>query len=186
MESKTVLAILSVLAIAGTTQMIYGGMWDAVSHILKAPEYFWSVQHVVVYAGVAMTASSAMLGSFAILSGKYHDKTLRRGITLIVIGAILQIASGYADSISHDIFGIDGLVSWSHQPLELGLLLSSIGAYLVLGSSEMPRLRRLLPVSIMTMLFSAMWLGFNLLLLAGAPVLCLPVYQIFSSGCAVL
>jgi hypothetical protein len=84
------------------------------------------------------------------------------------------------------LFGIDGLVSWSHQPLEIGLLLSALGGFLIMIVMTNQKFKKLLPVSILTLIFSISWLGFNLSLIFASPVLCTLVYEIFSSGCAVL
>lgn len=182
--SKLVI-IVAVLATLGTAQMMTAGIWDAISHTLKEPEHFWSIQHVAVYTGVAMVAVSAILGA-VFLKTNTITGFLKRGTILVIIGALLQISAGYADSISHDIFGIDGLLSFSHQPLELGLVLSALGSFLLLKSVDDKKLEKFLPVSIITLVLSSSWLGFNLLLLAGSTIMCMPVYEVFSSGCAIL
>ena len=110
----------------------------------------------------------------------------KKGIWIIIIGSTLSITAGYADSLSHDIFGIDGLVSWSHQPLELGLVLASLGGLLVLKNREHTKLHILLPFSIISFIFFTTWLAFNLVLIFGHTIQCIPVYEIFSSGCAIL
>ena len=176
--------LIIIFAVFGIAQMLAGGIWDASSHVLKEPEFFWSIQHITVYFGVAIVSSAAIL-SFFVLKLYHPTGIFKRGIQFIMLGAILQISAGYADSVSHDVFGIDGLLSLSHQPLELGLVLSAIGAFLVLKSNP-TKLNRLLPVSIIAVIASILWLGFNLSLLIGGPILCLPVYEIFSSGCAIL
>ena len=177
--------LIIIFAILGTSQMLAGGIWDASSHALKEPEFFWSIQHVAVYFGVSLVSSAAILSFFVLI--QYRPQGIfKKGIQLIILGSILQIGAGYGDSISHDVFGIDGLLSWSHQPLELGLVLSAIGAFLVLKSHPDSKLNKLLPVSIIAIIFSIMWFGFNLSLLIGGPILCLLVYEIFSSGCAIL
>ena len=185
LQKNTLTKLIIIFSLFGTLQMLSGGIWDASSHALKAPEFFWSIQHVAVYTGVAMVACSAIVGFLMIKQNQVHG-IFKNGIRLIILGAALQIVSGYADSISHDIFGIDGLLSWSHQPLELGLIFGAVGAFLVLKSNPQSKFRILLPVSIMTVILSVMWLGFNLSLLVAGEILCIPVYEIFSSGCAIL
>ena len=106
--------LLVILGMIGLGHMLYGGMWDASSHILEAPEFFWSIQHVAVYLGVAMIAVSAVAGGIILVqNGAPHRATT--GIRLVISGSLLQLAAGYADSVSHDMWGIDGLLSWSHQ-----------------------------------------------------------------------
>ena len=185
LQKNTLTKLIIIFSVFGTLQMLSGGIWDASSHAIKAPEFFWSIQHVAVYTGVAMVACSAIVGFLMIRQRQVHG-LFKKGIQLIIIGAILQIVSGYADSVSHDVFGIDGLLSWSHQPLELGLVFGAIGAFLVLKVNSQSKFRILLPISIITVMLSVMWLGFNLSLLIAGEFLCIPVYEIFSSGCAIL
>jgi len=185
LRREALLEIISLLAVLGSFLEITGGIWDATSHILREPELFWTIQHVAVYTGVAMIASSGILGAIFLITKKVTGN-LKRGLQIIIIGSILQVSAGYADSLSHDLFGIDGLVSWSHQPLEIGLLLSALGGFLIMTVMKNQKFKKLLPVSILTLIFSISWLGFNLSLIFASPVLCTLVYEIFSSGCAVL
>lgn len=185
LRRETLLEIISLLAVFGSLLEITAGIWDATSHILREPELFWTIQHVTVYTGVAMIAGSGILGAIFLIT-KQVTGNLKRGLQIIIIGSALQVSAGYADSLSHDLFGIDGLVSWSHQPLEIGLLLSALGGFLIMTVMKNQKFKKLLPVSILTLIFSISWLGFNLSLIFASPVLCTLVYEIFSSGCAVL
>ena len=184
-KRQTLIFLVSILAVFGTTTELLAGVWDATSHLMREPELFWTTQHVFVYSGVGMVACSAILGSFLIVTNS-KNKSLNKKLKIIILGAILQITAGYADSISHDIYGIDGLVSISHLVLESGLLLSALGGFIVLSQINSQSTRKIIPIAILTVLLSAAWIGFNLILLFGAVVLCIPVYEIFSSGCAVL
>jgi len=184
-RTHTFVAIISIVAVFGSLLEISGGIWDAISHILREPEFFWTIQHVTVYSGVAMIASSGILGSIFLIKKKV-EKHLKKSILIIILGSVIQISAGYADSLSHDLYGIDGLVSWSHQPLEIGLILSALGGFLIMSRMKNQKFKKLLPLSILTLLFSISWLGFNLSLLFTSPILCILIYEIFSSGCAVL
>jgi len=185
LKSQLIISIVSILTIFGTVIMISGGIWDATSHIMNEPEFFWTLQHVVVYTSVAMITSAAILGSVLVIKN-LAEPNLKRGIKIIIIGSIIQIVAGFTDSISHDVFGIDGLVSWSHQPLEFGLVLSALGGFLIIKSINNKKLKKIVPFSIITLIFSICWLCFNLLLPVIGVILCLHVYEIFSSGCAIL
>ncbi len=184
-RTTVLLGIVSICAVFGTLLELSAGIWDAISHVLEEPEFFWSIQHIAVYCGVAMIATSGIFG-FILMFKKKINGTLKKGIKIIIIGSILQISAGYADSISHDLFGIDGLVSLSHQPLELGLVLSALGAFLILSDPRSKNFSKFRPISIITLILSISWIGFNLSLLLGNTILCLPFYEIFSSGCAIL
>ena len=185
-RANSLLGAAALLATFGTSQTVASGVWDAISHIMREPEQFWSIQHVAVYAGVALVAGSAAL-AYTLLVWQRDSLSgpQRRALAIVIAGAMLQIVSGYADSVSHDTYGIDGLVSWSHQPLEAGLVASSLGGVLLLRHAG-PRVRLLAPVSAVVLVASSMWLAFNLLLVPAATMLCLPVYKVFLSGCAVM
>jgi hypothetical protein len=184
-RAHTFVAIISILAVFGSLLEISGGIWDAISHILREPEFFWTIQHITVYSGVVMIASSGILGSVFLIKKKVQ-RHLKRGLQIIILGSIIQISAGYADSLSHDLYGIDGLISWSHQSLEIGLILSALGGFMILSNVKNQTFKQLLPASILTLIFSISWLGFNLSLLFTSPILCTLVYEIFSSGCAIL
>lgn len=182
---NSLLFIACILSILGTLVVLAGGVWDASSHALKEPEMFWSIQHIAVYTGVSMIGSAAIVSAIMIAKN-YLPKILHKGPKTIIASSVILIVSGFGDSLSHDMFGIDGLISWSHQPLEFGLVLASLGGFFLIKSHNMPKLGFLQPISIVTVLLSASWLGFNLFLLVGATIMCIPIYQIFSSGCAIL
>lgn len=184
-KRQNLIFLVSILAVFGIVTELLAGVWDATSHLMREPELFWTTQHVVVYTGVGMVACAAILGSFLIVTDS-KNKSLNKKLKIIILGAILQITAGYADSISHDIYGIDGLVSISHLVLESGLFLSAFGGFVVLSQINSQNTRKIIPIAILAVLLSVTWIGFNLILLFGAVVLCMPVYEIFSSGCAVL
>ena len=184
-KPPTLVFIVSILAVIGSVVVVSAGLWDAISHLQKEPEFFWSIQHIIVYTGVSMTSCAAFIGCILLLKKSVH-KSLKTGIILVVIGTIIQLISGFADSLSHDLFGIDGLISWSHQPLELGLVLVSLGGVLIIKNREHTKLKVFLPFSIVIFLFLTIWLIFNLVLIFGHTIQCIPVYEIFSSGCSIL
>ena len=184
-KPHTLISVVSVLAVIGPVIVVSAGFWDAISHLQKEPEFFWSSPHIVVYTGVSMTSCAAILGT-VLLARKLIRKSFKTGIILVIVGSTIQLISGFGDSISHEIYGIDGLISWSHQPLELGLVLASLGGFMILKNNENPKLKMFIPFSIVTFLFFTTWLLFNLALIFGHAIQCIPVYEIFSSGCAIL
>lgn len=184
-KPNTLLSFVSILAVIGPIIVVSAGLWDAISHLQKEPEFFWSTPHILVYTGVTISSIGAVLGSVLLYKKSVHG-FLKTGIRLVIIGSVVQLISGFGDSLSHDLFGIDGLISWSHQPLELGLVLASLGAVFIIKSKEHTKLRFILPFSIIAFLFFTIWLAFNLVLIIGHTIQCIPVYEIFSSGCAIL
>jgi len=178
------MASASLLTVFGTMIVLSGGVWDAVSHIYNEPEFFWTVQHTVIYLGVAMSAAAALVALAVLRTTSLHRFSL--GVRVLLAGTALQITAGLGDSVSHDVFGIDGLVSFSHQPLELGLVLAALAGLLILKNIQGGHAKKLVPFSIMSFIVATIWLGFSLMLIAGGTLMCLPIYEIFSSGCAIL
>ena len=181
-RQNDLLFIASVLAVLGTSGVLLGGIWDSASHALKIPDSFWTIQHVTVYSGVSVVALSAAFGTIISLK----NRKIILGITLLLIGSIMQLGGGYVDYNFHEVYGIDGLVTSSHLTIESGLLLTSIGGFLTLAKFGYTKTKKLVPFSIVNVIFSATWIGFNLSLLIGATMLCIPVYDWFSSGCSIM
>jgi len=184
-KPTTLISIVSLLAVIGPVIILSGGIWDAISHMQNEPELFWTIQHISVYTGVSMVTSAGIVGG-TLLIKKNVKGILKKGIQFVIIGSLIQLISGFGDSISHDVYGIDGLISWSHQPLELGIVLAAFGGFLIIKSKQHTRLGKFLPFSISTFLFLSGWLGFNIILIFGHVIQCIPVYDIFSSGCSIL
>jgi len=179
------LTIISTHAVIGTLVILVAGIWDAVNHIQNSPEFFWSDPHIVVYSGVFMVAIASIFSVNLLMKKSIHG-ILKRGMQLVIIGSVMQLISGFGDSISHDMFGIDGLLSLTHQPLEIGIVLSALGGFLIIKARQNLNLNVFLPFSIVTFLLITSWLGFNLALYFGHYVQCIPIHLIFSSGCSIL
>ena len=184
-KPNTLISIVSLLAVIGPVIILSGGIWDAISHMQKEPELFWTIQHISVYTGVSMVTSAGIFGGILLLK-KSVKGILKMGIHFVIAGSIIQLVAGFGDSISHDVYGIDGLISWSHQPLEIGIVLAAFGGFLVIKSKQHSRLGKFLPFSIIAFLFLSGWLAFNLVLIFAHVIQCIPVYDIFSSGCSIL
>ena len=184
-KPNNLVSFASILAVIGPIVILSGGIWDAISHIQKEPELFWTIQHISVYTGVSMVTCAGIIGTILLLRKKVNG-ILRKGIYLVIIGSVIQLVSGFGDSLSHEVYGIDGLLSWSHQPLEFGIVLAALGGFLIMKSRQHTNLGIFLPFSIISLLFLTGWLGFNVFLIFGHVVQCIPIYDIFSSGCAIL
>jgi len=184
-KPNNLITIASVLAVVGPVVILTGGIWDAISHLQKEPELFWTIQHISVYTGVSMITSAGIIGVILLVRNSTKG-ILKKGIQLVILGSIIQLFSGFADSLSHEIYGIDGLISWSHQPLEFGIVLASLGGFLIMKSRQHTKLKIFLPFSIIALLLLTSWLGFNVFLVFGHVIQCIPVYDIFSSGCSIL
>ena len=181
-RQNDLLFVVSISAVLGTSAVLLGGIWDSASHALKIPDSFWTIQHVTVYSGVSVVALAAAFGTLISLK----NRKMILGITLLLIGSLMQLGGGYVDYNFHEIYGIDGLVTSSHLTIESGLLLTSIGGFLTISKFGYSKTKKLVPFSIVNVIFSTTWIGFNLSLLVGATMLCIPVYDLFSSGCSVM
>ena len=181
-RQNDILFIISILSVLGTFAVVLGGIWDSASHALKIPDSFWTIQHVTVYSGVAVVTLSAAFGTMISLK----NKKIIVGMTMLLIGSAMQLGGGYIDYNFHEIYGIDGLVTSSHLTIEFGLVLTSIGGFLTISKFGYNKTKKIAPISIVNILFSTIWIGFNLALLVGATMLCIPVYDLFSSGCSVM
>ena len=185
LKSNTQLSIISILAVTGPVIILIAGIWDAINHIQNEPEFFWSDPHIVVYAGVTLVGVAALFSVNLLIKNSIQG-ILKRGLQLVIIGSIIQFVSGFGDSISHDMFGIDGLLSLTHQPLEIGIVLSALGGFLIVKSHQNSNLKLFLPFAIVTFLLMTAWLAFNFALYFGHYIQCMPIHLIFSSGCAIL
>jgi len=185
LNSNTQLSIISILAVTGPVIILIAGIWDAINHIQNEPEFFWSDPHIVVYAGVTLVGVAALFSVNLLIKNSIQG-ILKRGLQLVIIGSIIQFVSGFGDSISHDMFGIDGLLSLTHQPLEIGIVLSALGGFLIVKSRQNSNLEIFLPFAIVTFLLMTAWLAFNFALYFGHYIQCMPIHLIFSSGCAIL
>jgi hypothetical protein len=181
-RQNDILFVISILSVLGTFTVILGGIWDSASHALKIPDTFWTIQHVTVYSGVTIVALSAAFGTMISIK----NRKLIIGIIMLMTGSVMQLGGGYVDYNFHEIYGIDGLVTSSHLTIESGLLLTSIGGFLTISKFGYNKTKKIIPFSIVNVLFSTTWIGFNLALLVGATMLCIPVYELFSSGCSVM
>ena len=185
LKSNTQLSIISILAVTGPVIILIAGIWDAINHIQNEPEFFWSNPHIVVYAEVTLVGVAALFSVNLLIKNSIQG-ILKRGLQLVIIGSIIQFVSGFGDSISHDMFGIDGLLSLTHQPLEIGIVLSALGGFLIVKSRQNSNLEIFLPFAIVTFLLMTAWLAFNFALYFGHYIQCMPIHLILSSGCAIL
>lgn len=184
-KPNNLLSIVAVLAVIGPVVILSAGIWDAISHLQGRPELFWTIQHISVYTGVSLVTAAGAIGLLLLVRNVVKG-ILKKGIQLVIIGSIIQLVSGFGDSLSHEVYGIDGLLSWSHQPLEFGIILAALGGFLIMKSRQHTKLKVFLPFSIIALLLLTGWLGFNVFLFFGHVIQCIPVYSIFSSGCSIL
>ena len=186
LKTQTILILVSLLAVSGTMLEIVSLIWDSSSHITQDTDEFWRIHHIAVYSGAGMIAVSAGIGSKFLIK-KHPNNKLCNGIKLIIIGAGIQLFSGYMDSVSHYIYGIDGKISITHTfGLESSLILSAIGGFLVLNQINTEKTKKLIPFAIITILSAIIAVFFDLVLLIAGPIICAHVFELVHYGCAIL
>ena len=186
LQQNFLLATIAVLAIFGTMLEIISLVWDSSSHITQDTDEFWRIHHIAVYSGAGMIAISAFMG-LKFLIKKHPNSKIRNGIKLIIIGAGVQLFSGYMDSISHYFYGIDGKISITHTfGLEASLIPVAIGGFIILNHLDNDKTKKLIPFAIFTILAAIFPVFFDLVLLIAGPIICAHVFEILSYGCAIL
>ena len=186
LQQNFLLATIAVLAIFGTMLEIISLVWDSSSHITQDTDEFWRIHHIAVYSGAGMITISAFMG-LKFLIKKHPNSKIRNGIKLIIIGAGVQLFSGYMDSISHYFYGIDGKISITHTfGLEASLIPVAIGGFIILNHLDNDKTKKLIPFAIFTILAAIFPVFFDLVLLIAGPIICAHVFEILSYGCAIL
>jgi hypothetical protein len=156
------------VALLGIFLTFFGLTWDIQWHSDVGPDTFWTVPHLFVYAGAALTGFaclSVVLLSTAlnatrpradlipVLGGRFHAPL---GFVVSGFGAFGFLLFGVFDQWWHVVFGFDvALSSPPHIGLILSLVTSMIGAMLIFV-----RGRRVKPLEFVTAL--AVNLGFTL------------------------
>jgi hypothetical protein len=189
-KRRDAMFLVALVAFAGVVVQAAGGTWDGQAHLVREePEKFWSLQHSIVYAGLAMVACSAVAG-FALPARRRRldddEKALLKWVAVISLGAILELFSGYFDMRAHEVSGLDAMVTPSHVGLHVGILVVSLGCYFMFSGIGTGMARKVVPLAIVTVFFSAAWVAFNLIMAVAPAMLCLPIYKLLSSGCEVL
>lgn len=128
-SSKLPFVIGCIVTSIGILATISGGSWDITYHLLKTPETFFSISHLVLYSGIsiAIIGSGLMFIGNRRLSNKCHT---RLPVSLVIVGIFGVLVAAPFDYNWHLAFGLDGLLSPPHFVLTAGIFCASIGALL--------------------------------------------------------
>jgi hypothetical protein len=66
-QTSILVSFVSILAVLGPIITVSGGFWDAISHLLKEPELFWTIQHITVYFGISLISTAAIMGIILVI-----------------------------------------------------------------------------------------------------------------------
>lgn len=119
----------NVLVSLGILTVTTGGSWDISNHLLNKPETFFSTPHFVLYSGVMVALSGAILVMLNRSVEKIKSEN-NTSIKLVQIGIALLLGAGPFDFLWHSNFGLDGLLSPPHLILICGMVFSSVGSFL--------------------------------------------------------
>ncbi|NJK45366.1 MAG: hypothetical protein HC933_14830 [Pleurocapsa sp. SU_196_0] len=123
------------LVLLGVFTTLFGLSWDVQWHSDVGPDTFWTVPHLFVYAGAAITGFAALsvvllctglaretrrAGWIPVLGGRFYAPI---GFVLAGFGAFGFLSFGVFDQWWHVIFGFDVTIA---SPPHLGLILSDI------------------------------------------------------------
>jgi len=120
--------LLLCTASVGSILQIVGGNWDVTSHLLLKPETFFTPSHTMLYGGILLLSTSALVAAYILIrNNEIRKDPLSFSFKLLIIGSVLSIISGPSDFAWHEIFGVDGFLSPTHLLLITGMLINSIG-----------------------------------------------------------
>jgi hypothetical protein len=123
--------IILIISTAGSILQIGGGSWDVTSHLLQKPETFFTPSHALLYSGVGLLVTSAVISlSFLYRFKENKNTSIKTPFRLIIIGSAMSLVAGPADFLWHQTFGIDGLLSPTHITLMTGMLINSVAVVL--------------------------------------------------------
>ena len=184
MKQESYLLLIAILTIFGTQLEISSGIWDLSQHVVGDGDEWWRPPHYGVYVGIAMTASAALLGIRYLMKNE-SNKNTRIIIKIIIVATTTQIAAGYVDYYSHNLFGLDGYVSVTHFILETPLAFNAFAGFLLLAQINSKH-KNLVRFSIGVVIFSGIAAGFNFVVYFGGEILCVPIYTVLNYGCSIL
>lgn len=151
-----VIVFVLIISLFGSVLEIWGGSWDITSHLLGAPETFFTPPHAVLYSGVGISLIAAIFASVVLFRNKeLQNVSLSFGLKLIIIGSVIQIFAGPSDYAWHEMFGTDGLLSPTHLTLITGILIQSVGIVLGLTRAIPHGFKIVKPATVIS--FSALW-----------------------------
>jgi hypothetical protein len=139
------------VTLLGVFTTLFGLSWDIQWHSDVGPDTFWTVPHLFVYAGAALTGVACL--TVVLLCTQTSRQQSRRdwvrvlgvfyapiGFVVAGFGAFGFLSFGFFDQWWHTVFGFDAVLS---SPPHIGLLLSNImsvvGCALIYGIGSQPR-----------------------------------------------
>ena len=155
MPLKFIVMVL-ITSLLGSVLEIWGGSLDITSHLLGAPESFFTPPHAVLYSGVGIGLIAGIMAFLILVKDKeIRQESFSFGLKLIIVGSTIQIISGPGDFVWHELFGVDGLLSPTHLTLITGILIQSVG--IVIGLTRLVSFNFKIVKPAIVVSFSALW-----------------------------
>ncbi len=142
-EWRTYERVAAVVALVGILSTFFGLSWDIQWHADVGPDTFWTVPHLFVYAGAALTGfaclAAVLISTMLAQSSRRLDwiRVLGRfyapvGFVVGGFGSLGFLLFGFFDQWWHTVFGFDvALSSPPHVGLILSLVTSMVGAMMI-------------------------------------------------------
>ena len=116
---------------------LVGGAWDIEWHLAGRAEFFWTMPHVVLYAGIGLTFAACAGGLVLGLFGPPAPRGIQRGLRIALLGGLVKFAAGLFDAAWHARFGQDDALSPPHLVMIAGM--NVVGVGLIVGYSSLLR-----------------------------------------------
>jgi hypothetical protein len=160
-DITTIIMTILILATCGSFMQIAGTSWDVTSHIMEAPETFFTPSHTVLYAGVGLLTVAAGTSVVLLISNNgLRGSSVAAPLKLLIIGSTISFVAGPSDFLWHDLFGVDGLLSPTHLTLITGMLINAVATVLGLARIAVcltSYSRQRLIKAVMVPAFAALW-----------------------------
>ncbi len=133
-----------IVGVTGAFLQISGGTWDVASHTMGIVETFFTIPHLILYAGVILSLLASLTGlglRRTIPPNSNQESTLLTGLKVSLVGGVLQLIAGPFDFWWHSTYGFDPhLFTPSHSLLITGIILSGVG--MAIGTTRLLQARR--------------------------------------------
>jgi hypothetical protein len=134
------------IVLLGVFTTLFGLSWDVDWHAKVGPDTFWTLPHLFVYSGAAITGFAALTtvllctfsprqaGWISIIGGRFHAPL---GFIVAGFGAFGFLSFGIFDQWWHTVFGFDvNFISPPHLGLFMSDILSMVGCALIFARGQ--------------------------------------------------
>ncbi len=143
-SSSDLLVPAYVVGVVGAFLQISGGTWDVASHIMGIVETFFTIPHLILYAGVGLSLLAGLTGlviTRTVSRNGGPESTRLTGLKVSLVGGVLQMVAAPFDFWWHSTYGFDPhLFTPSHSLLITGIILNGVG--MAIGTTRLVQASR--------------------------------------------